>query len=140
MDGVASTAPDPIIPVFLKIFTLIEDRSNTTPQARLERIAALPLGKSPPLVVCLEAPDPHICILWGTQFVTLYFSQPTPEDGKVLAFARDIRLGLIPATVVVQPEWITTGKVVVLRARDMEALIASLALGHPRLPADTPRR
>ena len=54
-------------------------------------------------MVCLEAPEPHICLLWGAQFVTPSFSQPTPEDGKVPAFAGDIRLDLLPATVMVHP-------------------------------------
>ena len=54
-------------------------------------------------MVCLEDPEPHICLLWGAQFVTLSFAQLTPEDGKVLAFTRDIRLGLLSATVVVNP-------------------------------------
>ena len=54
-------------------------------------------------------------MLWGNQFVTPYFTQPTPEDKKVLAFARDICLGLIPETVVVHLEWISPEEVVVLR-------------------------
>ena len=66
------------------------------PQSWMERLATLPLGDRPPLVVFLEAPEPHIRVLWGAQFVTPSFAQPTPEDGKVLAFARDTRLGLLP--------------------------------------------
>ena len=65
------------------------------------------LGKRPTIVVCLEAPETHICVLWGAQFMTLSFAQPTLDDRKVLAFAREIRLGFLPATVVVQPEWIS---------------------------------
>ena len=49
-------------------------------------------------MVYLEAPEPHIHVLWDTQFVTLSFSQPTPEDRKVLAFVRDIYLRLPPET------------------------------------------
>ena len=79
----------------------------------LERLATLPLGERPQLVVCLEDPEPHIRVLWVAQFVTLSFAQPTPEDGKVLAFARDIRLGLLPAKVVVKSEWLTPGEVTV---------------------------
>ena len=67
----------------------------------------MPLRERPPLVVCLDTPDPHTCVLWGAQFVTPFFAQPTPKDGKVLAFARDIGLGLLQDTVVVQPEWLT---------------------------------
>ena len=71
--------------------------------------------------------------------MTPSFTQPTPEDGKVLAFARDIRLGLLPATVVVQLEWLAPGKVMVPLVMDMEALLARLAPGLPRLAAETPR-
>ena len=38
---------------------------------------------------------------------------------------------------VVQPEWITPGKLAVLRVTEMEALLARLDPGYPRLPADT---
>ena len=60
-------------------------------------------------MVCLEAPEPYIRTLWGTGFATQSFVQPIPEDGKVLAFAGDIFLGMIPSTMVVQPEWLTSG-------------------------------
>ena len=139
MDGVVATAPDPIISGFPGIFTLLEARANTTPQERLKRLANLPLGQRPPLVVCLNAPELHIRVIWGTQFVTLSFAQPTPEDEKVLAFARDIRLGMLPATVVVHPEWITSGEVAAPQATEMEAPLALLAPGHPRLAAETLR-
>ena len=86
----------------------------------------------------LEAPDPHIRVLWGTKFVTPYLAQPTPEGGKVLAFARDIRLGFLPAKLVVKPEWITPGDVNLPRAADMLALMSHLAPGHPHLPPETP--
>ena len=39
-------------------------------------------------MVYLEAPELHIRMIWGTQFMTLSFAQPTPEDGKVLYFAQ----------------------------------------------------
>ena len=55
-------------------------------------------------------------MLWGAQFVTLYFAQPTPEDRKVLVFVRDICLGLLTATVMVQPEWVTAEYVAVPQA------------------------
>ena len=79
MDGVAATVPNPSVPGFPVIFTLLEDRANTTPRLRLERLATLPLGDRPPLVVCLEAPDPHTRVIWGAQFVTLSSAQPTLE-------------------------------------------------------------
>ena len=69
------------------------------------------LGERPPLSVCLEASEPHIRMLLGTQLVTPSFYQPTPEDGKFFTFARDTRLGLLPATVLAKPEWTTLGEV-----------------------------
>ena len=88
-------------------------------------------------MVCLEAPDPHIRVIWGTQFVIPSFAQPTPEDGKVLTFARYICLGLHLATVVVHSEWLVPEEVAVPRATKMEALLAHLTPGHPWLPEDT---
>ena len=137
MAGVAATEPDPRIPGLLGIFTLLEDGANTTPRSRLKRLATLPMGESPPLVVCLESPEPNICLIWGDQFVTPSFAQPTPEDGKVLAFARDIRLGLLTATLVVHPKWPTSADVAVPQAEEMEALLACLAPRHPCLPRIT---
>ena len=110
MAGVAATAPDPSVPGFPGIFALLEDGAHTTPQSRLERLATLPLGDKLPPVVYLKAPEPHTCVLWGAQFVTLSFAQPKLEDKKVLVFARYIRLSLLPATVVVKPEWIPPGE------------------------------
>ena len=95
MYGVASTAPDPIVNSFPGIFALLGDGAHTTPHLRMERPTNFPLGERPLLVVCLEAPEPHIRVIWGAQFVTPSFSQPTPEDGEVLAFAREICLGLL---------------------------------------------
>ena len=86
----------------------------------------------------LEDPDQHIRMLWGTQFVTPSFEKPTPEDGNVLALARDIRLGLLTARVVVQPECLTQEDLAVPQAVDTEALVARLVPGHPHLPPDTP--
>ena len=44
VSGVVATAPEPRFPGFPAIFSLLEDRANTTPQSRLERLATLPLG------------------------------------------------------------------------------------------------
>ena len=90
-------------------------------------------------MVCLESPETHIHVILGAQFVTPSFVQPTPEDEKVLAFTRGIRLGLLPDTVVVQPEWLIPADVAVPQAADMEDLLARLSPGHPRLPQDTPQ-
>ena len=88
---------------------MLEERSNTTHGLRLKRLATLPLGERPPLVLCLKDPEPHIRVLWGAQFLTPSFAQSSPENGKFLAFA----------TVVVQPEWITPSDVAVPPALEM---------------------
>ena len=97
------------------------------------------LGERPPLVVCPEAPEPYIRVIWGAQFVTLSFAQTTQEDRKFLAFAREIRLDLLPDMVVVQPDWLTPSDVAVPPAAEMEALLARLASVHNRQPQDTQR-
>ena len=74
MAGVAATAPEPSVPRFLGIFIILEEGGNMTPGSRLERLVTLPLGKRPPLVVCLEAPELHIHVFLGAQFVTLSFA------------------------------------------------------------------
>ena len=77
-------------------------------------------------------------MLWGAQLMTPSFAQLTPEDWNFLDFAGCTRLGLLPATVVVKPEWLTPVEVAVPQSADMEALMARLAPGHPRIPLDTP--
>ena len=77
MAGVSETAPNPSVPGFLGIFAILEDGALTTPCSQLEILATLPLGDKPPLVVCLEAPEPHIRVLWGAQLATPSFVQPT---------------------------------------------------------------
>ena len=105
MAGVTETTPDPSVPGFPEIFaSRRRGGAHITLRSRLNIFATLPLGERPPLVVYLDNPEPHIRVLWSAQFGTPSFAQPKPEDGKVLAFARDIRLGLLPATVVVNPE------------------------------------
>ena len=137
--GLASTTPDPSVPRFPGIFALLEDGANTTPCSRLEILANFPLGERPPLVVFLEAPELQIRVLWGAQFVTPSFAQPTPEDGKALTFSQYIRIGLLPETVVVKLEWLTLREFNVPQAADMGALMSHLSPGHPRLPPETPR-
>ena len=87
-------------------------------------------------MVCLEDPEPQIRMLWGTQFVTPSFSQPT---GRYSPLREDTRLGILLPMVVVQPEWLAPEEVAAPRVTEMEALIARLALGHPWIPADTLR-
>ena len=74
----------------------------------------------------------------GSSIGTPSFAQPTPQDGKVLAFERYIRLGLLLATVVVNPELLTPGEVNIPQAAYMEDLMACLSPRHPRLPPETP--
>ena len=65
MSRVAVTATNPSIPGFPDIFALLEEGAHPTPRSRLEKLATLPLGDMPLLVVCLKAPEPHIYMLWG---------------------------------------------------------------------------
>ena len=76
MEGVAATAPNPSVPGFPGIFTLLEYGANTTLKSLLESLATLLLEGSPPLMVCLEAPEPHIHVLWGDQLDIPSFAQP----------------------------------------------------------------
>ena len=77
-------------------------------------------------MVFLEAPQPHIRVIWGSQFANPSFAQPTQEEKKVLAFARDIRIGLLPATVVVYPECLTPGEVAVPQETEMETWLTTV--------------
>ena len=52
---------------------------------------------------------------------------------------REIRLGILPATVMVQPEWLTQVDMAVSQAAEMEALLARLAPRHMCLHPNTPR-
>ena len=79
MAGVAANVPGPSIPGFPGIFSLLEEGAHPTPRSRLERLVTLPLGERPPLEVCLKAPEPHIRVLWGAQFVTPYFVLKHPR-------------------------------------------------------------
>ena len=61
---------------FPAIFPILEDRQDTTPQSRLERIVTLPVGERPTVLVSIDSPEPHIRVLWGNQFITPYFARP----------------------------------------------------------------
>ena len=50
---------------------------------------------------------------------------------------KNILISLLPATVLVQLDWITPEEVTVPQAVEMEAFLARLAPGHLRLPPDT---
>ena len=53
MARVAATAPDPSMPGFPLMFTLLEAGANMNPQARLKILSTLLLGVRPPLALCL---------------------------------------------------------------------------------------
>ena len=65
--------------------------------------------------------------------MTPSFAQPTQENGNIFAFARDICVGFLSETVVVNPDWLTPVEVNVHQAADMEDLLARLTPGHTRL-------
>ena len=100
---------------------------------RLEIIATLPLTDQTLLLIFLEIPEPHIPVLWGVQYVTPSFSQATPEDGTVLAFSRDSRLGILPATVEVNPDWLTMRDVSDPTIAEIDVALAATGPGVPRL-------
>ena len=75
----------------------------------------------------------------GDSVCDVFLCATDPEDDKVPAFARDIQLGQLPATVVVLPEWLAPSEIEVPHTEEMEALLACLAPGNPRLAVDTPR-
>ena len=84
----ASTRETPLAS-FPDIFTLIDIKTVTSPCFRINRLATLSLAYRPPLVVCVETPDPHTRVLWGVEYMMPQFlSSPTPKDGKVIAFTR----------------------------------------------------
>ena len=84
-------------------------------------------------MVCLEASEMQIRVLWGTQFITPSFVRPTLEAVKVLVFARNIGLGWLLAIVVILPEWLTPIEVEVLLENEMEVASVRLSPGHTRL-------
>ena len=57
----------------------------SSPSSRRSKPLPLPQTKLDRIVM-------YTRVLWGTQYVALYFASPTPEDGKILTFAQDIRL------------------------------------------------
>ena len=138
MDGVTETDSDPTLSVFPSIFTLLEAHQGTSPQTRLERIVMLHLGERLPVPVCIETPETHIRVLWGTHFFTSSFTRPTPEDGKFLAFAWDIQMGNLPYTVKMVPAWMDLNYREVLQEANMETVLSCLPPATHRLPEYTP--
>lgn len=89
-------------------------------------------------MVCIETPEPHIRGIWGTQYVTLSFARPTPEESKVLAFTRYFCMGHLSSTFKIDPAWLDLNKREVPQEAGMEAALARLPLGTHRTPDDTP--
>ena len=54
------------------------------------------LEERPPLLACVEAPELHIRVLWGVEYVMPYLTNATPEDGKVLAFVKELLDRAVP--------------------------------------------
>ena len=103
MARVVAAASNLALARFLAIFSLLEEHQDTTLKLRLESILTFLVGERLPVLVCLDSQEPHIRVLWGTQFVTPSFVRPTPEGGKVLASARDIWLSQLPSSLVMLP-------------------------------------
>ena len=113
---------------------LLEDKEGSPPRSCFERLATLPLSERPLLLVCLEKTDPHTRILWGAQYVTPFFARATPEDGTVLVFARDVRLGHLMTTVKVKTEWLMVEEVADPLVVDMYQALVSTGSEASRLP------
>ena len=129
----ASGIEDPCLSIFPVLFTLIKEKQGMSLRLRLEIIATLPLTDQTLLLIFLEIPEPHIPVLWGIQYVIPSFSQATPEDGTVLAFSRDARLGILPATVEVNPDWLTMRDVSDPTITEIDVALAETGPGVPRL-------
>ena len=61
-----------------ELFDILEEKEDTYPSSRLERLETLPLDEQPLLLVCMDNPEPHIRILWRVHYVTPYFNHTTP--------------------------------------------------------------
>ena len=75
-------------------------------------------------------------MIWGTQYVNPYFARTTPEDGKVLAFARDVRLVNLPATVETDPAWLDLEERDVPREAYMVDVLTIIWPGMTRIPGN----
>ena len=91
---------------FPELYTLLDNNQGSMAQARFKRLSTLPLSKRPPLILCVERPNPHTPMLWGQQFVFPYFTHPTPEGRKILAFFLDIRNGQITDSIKIPAQWL----------------------------------
>ena len=98
----------------------------------------MPLADSPLLVVYVKTPDLHIKVFWGVEYMMFSFlSRPTPKDGKVLVFTRDLWQGKIPINVEINPGWSKVYTEDVLSLEDLTQALAWTAPGTPRIPEKT---
>ena len=65
------------------------------------------------------------------------FTQPTPEDGKVLAFSRDVRQAHIPTTAEVNPEWFQVDAEDIPSLEELTQALDRTSLVTPRIPDQT---
>ena len=85
----------------------------------------MPLGERPPLLAYVEAPELHICVLWGVEYVMPYFTHATPEDEKVLNFVRNFRKGQLSTTVKVLSEWLDIRNATALLEEELTRALSS---------------
>ena len=104
---------DKAIATFLELFTLLYSTQGSTAQARLERLATLPLRKCPILVIHIERPTLHIHVQRGQKFVVPSFSHPTPDEGKIVYLSCDIRDVQIHASVDIPDQCIKTQDILI---------------------------
>ena len=106
LSSIAATSPNSFMVGFSAIFIFLKTRQGTSSHSRLERLVTFLLKERPPFLICLKTPESHIRFLWLIQYIILSSAQLTSEDGKVFAFARDVRLGKLLATAEIAPEWL----------------------------------
>ena len=71
------------------------------------------------------------------QYVTPSFARATPQDREVIAFAQYTCLGIIHATVRVNPNWLTVHDVLAPTTEELNNALATTGIGATRLPDGT---
>ena len=69
--------------------------------------------------------------------MTPSFTRTTPQDGTVLAFARDVRIGKLLTTVEVKAEWLTVRYRAPPLMVDLDQALIATGSGTERLPDKT---
>ena len=120
------------------IFTFLDPRTGTSLRSSLKGLATLPLADSQLLVVCVETPELHIKSSGGVEYIIFSFlCSPTPKDGKVLAFTRDVWQEKLPTTNKVNPEWFQVSPKDTPPLKELTQVLAWKVLGTPRIPEQT---